>query len=169
VASGYLTQEFDALGIPFADRGPRTDEAIDAMREMWNSASPSFSGQFFSFSGIDAQPRPVRPTGVPIVIGGQSGPAYRRAISRGNGWYGFDVSVEAAGECLKGLEKARSRADRPSELGRLEISISPPFGTSSEDLRRYEDLGVDRLVPIGFIGDADAMIAGIEENVKILS
>lgn len=169
VASGYLTQEFDALGIPFEDRGPRTDEYIDIMREMWRAPSPAYQGRFLSFSGIDAQPRPVQAGGPPVVVGGQSGPAYRRAISRGNGWYGFDVGLDALKDCLTGLEAARGRVERPEELGELEISVTPPFGTSDDDLRRYQDLGVHRVVPIGFIGDTAAMIGGIEQTAKLLA
>jgi probable F420-dependent oxidoreductase len=167
VASGYLTQEFEALGIPFADRGPRTDEYIDAIRELWTSERPTFDGKFVSFAGIDAQPRPLQKPAPPIVIGGQSPPAYRRAIARGNGWYGFSLDLDGTKACLAGLAAARDRVERPAGLGKLEISITPPFGTSADDLRRYQDLGVDRLVPIGFVGDADAMVKGIEETAAV--
>jgi probable F420-dependent oxidoreductase len=167
VASGYLTQEFDALGIPFSDRGPRTDEYIDAIREMWGAEAPSFDGRFVSFSGIDAQPRPVQKPLPPIVIGGQSPPAYRRAISRGNAWYGFSLDIEGTKECLAGLEEARKRVERPAALGDLEISVTPPFGMGADDLRRYEDLGVDRLVPIGFVGGVDEMKRFIEDTAAV--
>jgi probable F420-dependent oxidoreductase len=167
VASGYLTQEFAALGIPFDDRGPRTDEYIDIIREMWTAEEPSFQGSFLSFSGIDAQPRPVQKPTPPIVIGGQSPPAYRRAIARGNAWYGFSLDLEGTKKCLAGLDQARKRVERPDALGELEISITPPFGTSDDDLRRYQDLGVHRLVPIGFVGDGDAMVRAIEATVEI--
>jgi probable F420-dependent oxidoreductase len=167
VASGYLTQEFEALGIPFADRGPRTDEYIDAIREMWTSEKPAMEGKFASFSGIDAQPRPVQKPAPPIVIGGQSPPAYRRAIRRGNEWYGFSLSLEETKACLDALDEARKRVDRPAELGELIVSITPPVGTSDDDLRRYEDLGVHRLVPIGFLGDTAQMVAQIEHNAGV--
>ena len=103
VASGYLVQEFEALGVPFRNRGPRTDEYIDAIRELWTSDEPSFSGEFVSFSGIDAQPRPVQKPTPPIVIGGQSLPAYRRALQRGNQWYGFALTPDATAKCLQEL------------------------------------------------------------------
>ncbi|TFH25289.1 MAG: LLM class F420-dependent oxidoreductase [Myxococcales bacterium] len=167
VASGYLTQEFEALGIPFGDRGPRTDEYIDAIREMWTSQQPSFDGKFVSFSGIDAQPRPVQKPAPPIVIGGQSPPAYRRAIKRGNEWYGFSLTPEDTKICLDGLAAARQRVGRPAGLGDLVVSVTPPFGTSADDLKRYEDLGVHRLVPIGFVGDTAAMVKSIEETAAI--
>jgi probable F420-dependent oxidoreductase len=167
VASGYLTKEFEALGIPFADRGPRTDEYIDAIREIWGARTPKFDGNFVSFSGIDAQPRPVRTPLPPIVIGGQSPPAYRRSISRGNGWYGFGLDLEGTKTCLDGLAEARKKVERPADLGELEITITPPPGMSSDDLRRYEELGVDRLVPIGFLGGLDDMKRLIEDTASI--
>jgi len=167
VASGYLTQEFAALGIPFADRGPRTDEYIDAIREVWTADKPAFGGKLVAFAGIDAQPRPVQKPTPPIVIGGQSPPAYRRAIARGNGWYGFSLDLQATKRCLDGLAAARERVERPAALGKLEVSVTPPFGASADDLRRYEELGVDRLVPIGFVGDADAMVRAIDETAAV--
>jgi probable F420-dependent oxidoreductase len=155
VGAGYLHQEFRALGIPFADRGARTDEAIDAMRALWTLAKPEFRGRFASFAGIDAQPRPVQRGGVPIVVGGSSPGALRRAVQRGNGWYGFAMDPAATERAVRGLEKARSEVARPAALGPLEISVTPPPGLDPEGVRRYADLGVDRLVLLGVAGDEE--------------
>ena len=85
VASGYLHQEFAALGVPFSGRGPRTDEYIDAIREMWTAEKPKFEGRYVKFAEVNAQPRPIQRPTPPFVIGGQSAPAYRRALERGHG------------------------------------------------------------------------------------
>ena len=69
--------------------------------------------------------------------------------------------------CLNELAEARKRVDRPAELGELIVSITPPVGTGDDDLRRYEDLGVHRLVPIGFLGDTAQMVAQIEHNAGV--
>jgi len=166
VGAGYLHQEFRALGVPFADRGARTDESIDAMRALWTMPRPAFHGRYVSFSGIDAQPRPVQRGGVPIVVGGTSPGALRRAVQRGNGWYGFAMDPGATEHALRGLEKARSEVSRPAALGPLEISVTPPPGLDADGVRRYAGLGVDRLVLLGLaaneerlkrlIGDAEA-------------
>jgi probable F420-dependent oxidoreductase len=85
IGAGYLEPEFRAVGANFADRGAVTDEYLDAMAALWHDEHPRFDGRFANFAGVDAYPRPVqRP--VPIVIGGHSAPAYRRAVARGHGW-----------------------------------------------------------------------------------
>lgn len=146
VAAGYLHQEFSALGAPFSDRGARTDEAIDVIRTLWTQEKPAFEGRFWSFSGIDAQPRPTQTPSPPIVIGGHSAAAHRRAVRRGDGWYGFALDVDATRDALEGLDHVLRETDRPDQLGELEVSITPPSTVTVDDVRRYEALGVDRLI-----------------------
>jgi len=163
-AAGYLHQEFAALGVPFADRGARTDEYLDAILALWTQEKPRFAGRFVSFDGIDAQPRPVQKPHPPLVVGGQSPPAYRRAVSRGHGWYGFHLDLEGTRACLAGLEKAAAEVARPAELGRLEISISPPPGLAADGARRYAELGVDRLVLLPAPAGEDGLLAFVAES-----
>jgi len=162
VGAGYLHQEFAALGVPFARRGERTDEYIDALRALWSQEKPAFAGRFAAFSGIDAQPRPVQRPGVPIVVGGTSPGALRRAVARGNGWYGFALDPAAAARCLEGLAKAAAELARPAELGRLEITITPPPGADAAAARRYAELGVDRLALLGMLPGERELLALIE-------
>ncbi len=146
VGAGYLRQEFEALGIPFEERGRRTDEFIEVLRELWSSDQPSFDGEFVSFSGIQARPRPARGDRLPIVGGGMSAVAYRRAVASCHGWYGFAMDLETTSESLEGIEAAEEIVDRPEWLGDLEITITPRETPTYEDLEAYESLGVDRLV-----------------------
>ena len=146
VAAGYLHQEFAALGAPFAERGARTNEAIDVMRALWTHDKPTFEGRFWSFSGIDARPRPVQKPCPPIIVGGHSAAAHRRAVKQGNGWYGFALDVDATAKALDGLAAAGRDCERPAELGDIETTVTPPPKVSSDDVKRYADLGVDRLV-----------------------
>ena len=116
------------------------------IRALWRLEKPSFDGRFWSFAGIDAQPRPVQQPCPPIVIGGHSPAAHRRAVERGNGWYGFALDTDGTAKALEGLAAAAEQADRSAELGELEISVTPPPRVTLEDVKRYSDLGVDRLV-----------------------
>ena len=109
-AAGYLHQEFAALGIPFDDRGARCDEYLEAMLELWDSESPTFAGETVRFSGIDAHPRPVQRPHPRLIVGGQSPPAFRRAVRRANGWYGFAMSPDAVATCINGLERRPPRS-----------------------------------------------------------
>jgi probable F420-dependent oxidoreductase len=168
VGAGYLHQEFRALGIPFEGRGRRTDESIDAMRALWNQEKPEFTGTHHAFAGVDARPRPIQPGGVPIVVGGTSPGALRRAVSRGNGWYGFALDPESTARSLEGLEKARTEVARPPELGALEISITPPPGVDAKGVERYAELGVDRLVLMALARSADDVTGFLAEAEREL-
>jgi probable F420-dependent oxidoreductase len=146
LGAGYLKAEFDALGARFEDRGARTDEYIEVVRALWTQAKPSFAGRTVSFSGIDAQPRPVQKPHPPIVVGGTSVHAFERALLRGNGWYGFARDLAATQGDVAGIAAARARVERPAALGALEISVTPPRAIDEAGARAYADLGVDRLI-----------------------
>lgn len=146
IGVGYVKGEFDALGIPFEERGPRASEHIEVLRTLWTSEKPAFSGRFTKFAGIQSRPFPVQKPHPPIHVGGMSAPALRRAVAQGNGWYGFFLDVANAGKMIEGLRETAKRVERPASLGKLEISVTPPGPVDSDTAKRYEDLGVDRLV-----------------------
>ena len=162
VGVGYLKPEFDALGVSFAEKGARTDEYIDAIRALWTQPAPRFKGRFVSFEGIDAQPRPVQKPAPPVIVGGMSAGALRRAVARGNGWYGFALDVDTTQRCVEALREAAKSVDRPAELGELEISVTPRVGLDRDTWRRYEDLGVDRVIPLSLAGSGDEVVAFVE-------
>ncbi|MGD9701741.1 MAG: TIGR03619 family F420-dependent LLM class oxidoreductase [Acidimicrobiia bacterium] len=148
IGVGYLEPEMSAVGVPMAQRGERTDDYLAAMRALWRDPGPvAHDGPFVSFSGVDAHPRPTRPGGPPIVIGGRTPPAHRRAVAVGHGWYGFFLTPAQAAAQVQSLRRAAGVIDRPAELGALEISITPPPGPISAELAdEYRDAGVDRLI-----------------------
>ncbi len=160
--AGYLKPEFDAVGAPYEGRGARTDEYIEAMRALWTMDKPSYSGRFVSFSGVDAHPRPLQKPHPPIVIGGHTPPAYRRAVRRGNGWYGFALPPEVAATCLQGIAAVARECERPPALGPLEISVTPRAKPSADNMKRYEDLGVHRLVWTTSATSADDLLRLID-------
>lgn len=146
VGVGYVKQEFDVIGVPYEERGARVTEHIEAIRALWTQDTPEFQGEFTKISGVQSNPRPVQRPHPPIVIGGMSPPAYRRAVSQGNGWYGFFQDLDATAVALEGLEAAAKRSERPGCLGELEISITPPGPMDLDTVKRYADLGVSRLI-----------------------
>ena len=146
VGVGYVPREFEVIGVPYAERGRRVSEHIEAIRALWTQEKPEFNGHFTQISGIQQKPMPVQHPHPPIIIGGMSPPAYRRAVRQGNGWYGFAQTVEATAASVQGLEAAAAVESRPPELGALEITVTPPPGAPSiDEVKRYEDLGVSRL------------------------
>ena len=163
-AAGYLEPEFRALGAPFEERGARTDEYLDAIVALWTQGRPAFAGETVSFSGIDAHPRPVQKPHPPIVIGGHTPPAFRRAVARGNGWYGFLHDLASTRRCLAGIAAAQDRVERPAQLGELEVTVTPPPGLDADGAARYRDLGVHRLVLLPTERSPDGLRRFVEES-----
>jgi probable F420-dependent oxidoreductase len=158
LGAGYLKAEFDAIGAPFDDRGERTNEAIEVIRTLWTEESPRFAGRFWSFDGIQCRPMPVQQPHPPIVVGGHSPPAFRRAVSQGDAWYGFALDLDATRRCVAGLSAAASVRERPAASGRLEINVTPSLALDRDVVKRFEDQGVDRLVPMAMGGSADSLV-----------
>ncbi|HET6834685.1 MAG TPA: LLM class F420-dependent oxidoreductase [Acidimicrobiales bacterium] len=147
VGAGYLEPEFRALGANFAERGAVTDEYLDAVRALWYAEHPEYHGRFVDFAGVDAYPRPLqRP--IPLVVAGHSAPAYRRAVTRAHGWYGYWLTPDDVVTSLAGLRAAADRVERPPELGDLEISVTPRGRLTPERAAAFAELGVHRLVPL---------------------
>lgn len=87
VGAGWMKEEIEALGAPYAERGKVTDEYIAAFRELWTNPRPQMKGRYVEFSNILFEPKPCSKPNPPIWIGGESEPAMRRAIRLGDGWY----------------------------------------------------------------------------------
>ena len=115
VGAGYLEPEMLAIGSPLSERGARTDEHLDVLRALWTDPAPvSFHGRFTDFTAMDAHPRPVQVGGPPIVVGGRSAAAHRRAARRAQGWLGFMLTPEATAEQVAGLRRAAGRGRPPA-------------------------------------------------------
>ena len=168
LGTGYIPQEFAACGIPFAERGERTDEGIAVLRDLWTSPKPRFEGRFYRYANVDAHPRPVQRPHPPIVVGGMSAPAHRRAVASGNGWYGFGLDPGATERSLASLRTAAEQVERRESLGPLEISITPPTELDRETLDQYSALGVHRLVLRSTGTDGDAIVDFVERTARMI-
>ncbi len=144
---GWCEPEMRASGASFSERGRVADDYLAAMRAVWTQAKPAHHGKYVSFDGVQAMPRPVQ-TPIPIVVGGRTPPAYRRAVTQGHGWYGFGMDVEETRKSVAALAEAGRKSERPAALGKLEISITPPgFDIPDKALQdAYAAVGVDRLI-----------------------
>src|SRR5207247_9000687 len=79
IGVGWREEEFDALGIPFAERAARTRESVAAIRSLWKETPEAFAGKFFRWGPLESNPKPVQKPGVSIVVGGHGEWAARRA------------------------------------------------------------------------------------------
>ncbi len=142
IGVGWLKEEFDALGVPWERRGARTDEYIEVLRALWREDEASFSGEHVTLDRARCSPRPVDPIGVPIVVGGHTEAAARRAGRLGDGFYPA-APPERVAELLPVMRRAAEEAGRDPAT----IEITSGAGPADLDtVGRYADLGVERVV-----------------------
>lgn len=162
VGVGMLREENDALGSDFTTRGAYADESIEVMRDLWTSEDPAYSGRFFDYGGFKFSPKPVQSPGVPILIGGMSRAAMRRAARLGDAWHPNGGSVEEIGERFETVRTMCAEFGRdPNEVtlvvrGELDVldtqsdnPSTPMIGTPDQLLRTiegYESIGVSEIV-----------------------
>lgn len=103
VGVGSLKEEFDLIGAPFEDRGPRGDDALRALRASLSDNEPAYDGEFYSFGGLTVDPCALQ-SHLPIWVGGRTKRSLRRAITLADGWCPFGISVATAGEWLRSRE-----------------------------------------------------------------
>jgi alkanesulfonate monooxygenase SsuD/methylene tetrahydromethanopterin reductase-like flavin-dependent oxidoreductase (luciferase family) len=151
-----------------------TDDYLAAMRAIWSQAQPAYRGRFVAFDRVQAHPQPVQRPGPPIVIGGHTPAAFRRAVEQGHGWYGFALDQDGVRRCLDGLRDAATRHERPAALGPLEISVTPRPTRGGEAMDRatadrLAALGVHRLIlmPPRSL-DADGLARFVEKTAREL-
>jgi probable F420-dependent oxidoreductase len=152
VGVGWLEEEFDAIGVPFADRGARTDDHVHALRALWEQDAATYHGEFVDFEKAKMYPKPVSGT-VPIVIGGHTKPAARRAGRLGDGFFPARTSPEELAGLLEEMQRSAKDAGRDPEA----IEVTAGGVMDLDGVKRFGDLGVDRVVlpPLGF--DAETL------------
>jgi probable F420-dependent oxidoreductase len=146
VGIGWLAEEFAAAGVDFASRGARTREYIRALRALWTEAEPSLHGRFVDFDAVRFEPKPVQRPHPPIVLGGESAAALRRAAALGDGWYGVGHTPETARGQVERLRASLAEAGRGA--AGFEITVSHRGELTPDDLARYAEIGVHRAVSL---------------------
>ena len=172
VGVGVIEEELEAMGSPYAERGAITDESIQVMKELWTQQDPSFQGRFHSFSGMKFSPKPAQKPHVPLIIGGSSRAAIRRAARLGNGWHPSALPLEEFSQKIQYLGERTKTSGRTSD--EIPISVSAAMrgreghalGTDPEEIlqkaRSYEELGVQRMVISSNTRDPDQMLPDME-------
>jgi probable F420-dependent oxidoreductase len=164
VGIGWSAEEFAALGIPFERRAQRTCEYVDVMRKLWSEEKTSFSGEFVNFKDARSFPKPARPGGVPIIFGGESGPALRRVARYGNGWFSVKLTPAQLAEKLARLQVLLKEHGRGLEA--IELIVSPyQAEVTRDDLRRYHELGVSEIIPFVRLPTDEAQIPAHLEQI----
>ena len=157
VGVGAIESEMEALGTPFRQRGAFTDEAIAVMRALWTQELPSFAGRYSRFAGMPFSPKPLQ-TSIPVVVGGVSRAAIRRAARVGDGWQPLGFSPEALAQGMATLREEARACGRDASA--IPVSIAMTLGTGArgrhalgskpaevlQNARAFAEAGVDTLV-----------------------
>jgi probable F420-dependent oxidoreductase len=142
IGIGWLREEFEALGIPWEHRAKRTREYIEAMRCLW-SEQHNYKGEFVKFSGALSYPKPIKRNRLPILVGGQTEAALKRAAAYGDGWCGFNLNPEETAQMVKRIKELLKEHGREREP--FEYSMSPVHTATADDIKGYRDAGIDEL------------------------
>lgn len=156
IGVGWMREEFEAIGASFDDRGARTDEYVAAMRELWSADCPTFHGEFVNFDNTYCRPQPVGGS-VPIIIGGDSRIAARRAGRLGDGYF------PARGAPVELFDLVRKTAESHGrDPDAIEFTAALPDDLG--DIARLASLGVSRLVvPVSNVTGLDTVISSPDD------
>jgi probable F420-dependent oxidoreductase len=156
VGASWLAEEWAATGLDFTSRGRRVDEAIDVCRKLWTEEQIEHHGEFFDFEPVMFEPKPIQ-SRIPIHVGGDSAAALRRSALRGDGWIPMNHTLDQLGQSLKTIAGIRARAGIDDTV---ELTMGLPV-QSHDDLERYEELGVGRVLVRPWTSSREA-----EESLK---
>lgn len=166
-AVGWLEGEFAALGIPFRERGSRTDEALELIRSVWANEYPEVRTARHRVEGVKASPLPLQRPRPPILIGGSSEGAFRRVARFGDGWHATATDHEAFRQGRDAVARFWTEAGREGtplwtlrvpllvegvhrpavdmNLLRSRYAVRGPLTRVVEELRGFQALGVSHV------------------------
>ncbi len=139
IGASWLEAEWDAVGLDFAKRGARVDEAISVCQRLWTDPVIEHHGEYFDFGPVMFEPKPIQSPWPPMHIGGDGAAALRRAALFGDGWIPMNHAVEQIPRDAARIAELREQAGRP---GLVEITMGVP--ADLEALRNASELGVGR-------------------------
>ena len=159
IGVGWMREEAEAVGTRFEDRGARTDEYIAVLRELWREPVATYHGASVSFDRVKCLPKPAQVGGIPILVGGHSPAAARRAGRLGDGFFPLGVGVDELPALLEIMAKAARDAGRDPSA--IELTTNAP--RDQETASRLVDLGVTRFV---FSAHAQFEVRQVSEFVE---
>jgi probable F420-dependent oxidoreductase len=153
IGVGWMKEEIELLGGTWEHRGPRTDEAVDIMQQLWKSEGPvAYNGKYMSFDPIRFDPKPI-PGTIDIWVGGHTEIALKRTAKYATGWFPVELTPE---EIERGYNRIQELQQRFGRTDRIELACTRRFRLSGDDIsetirlvKAYEKLGMDHLVVMG--------------------
>lgn len=157
VGIGWLREEYEALGVPWERRGARADEYLGAMQALWSDQPATYTGETVSFRDVHLNPSPLHDAGVPLLIGGHSKAAARRAGRFGAGLFPLGVEMERLAHLRTVMQETAVACGRDPDA--LSLTVSAP--RNAEELEQLRTLGVERVV-MSVSTDADRAAKRVE-------
>ena len=182
VGVGWLEAEFETLGVPYAQRGPMTDEFLEIFKVLWTQPYPEFHGRFYNIEGIQFYPKPVQKPHIPIWVGGHTGRALRRTAKYGDCWHTTRQTPEFVADHIPRLRRYVDQADRDPDSISVSLKRSLHFtdmgmeeggsvrtggamiATTQEvidDVYYCRELGIDQLT-------YDFRVDGVERGIQVM-
>ncbi len=143
IGASWLAEEWDAIGLDFHTRGRRVDEALAVCKQLWTDPEIEHHGEFFDFDAVAFEPKPVQKPWPPILVGGESPAALRRAARACDGWIGMGHTFETAAPQIAALRRQLAENDRTEDDFQFCLGATV---TSADDVERWEELGVTRII-----------------------
>lgn len=160
---GWMRDEFDALGIPFSERGRRTDEYLEVMKLLWSGSAETYNGAYVQFGGGSLNPLPVQRPHPPVLIGGESAPALRRIAKYGDGFYINWKSADEFDAILHQLdanmaENGKSAKNLYMQMGVTDLSI---LSQSRRQIPAYAAMGLNEII-------LNPKCASVDEGIEVM-
>ncbi len=155
IGVGWLQEEFEALGVPWERRGKRNDEYVEVLRTIWSGSHVEFHGEFVDFEPLTSTPQPPQGSAIPILVGGDTPVAMRRAARLADGYFPGESDAGRLGELIATLRSACEAIDRDPDS----VEINAMFGQHMRDpaagLEKLRELGVGRVMVPAFVFAGD--------------
>jgi probable F420-dependent oxidoreductase len=140
---GWMAEEFAIAGQTFEDRGGRAAEIAAILRALWSPGSAAHTGRHYRFPAVHFEPKPPQGERLPILFGGESDVALRRAARHGDGWIGMRHTPESAAARVRELAGLRARFGRAEAP--FEVTVGVPSTIDEAAVTAYAEAGVDRI------------------------
>ena len=155
IGGGWNAEEMENHGMPFGRRWKILRERIEAMKAIWTQEEASYEGEFVKFERIISHPKPVQQPHPPILFGGATPQGRQRVVNYCDGWIPIDVLLEDLPEAIADLRRRAEAVGRNPNA--ISISVFAFEAFTVDQLKRYQDMGVARVVLVSPRRLADAL------------
>lgn len=165
IGVGWLREEFEALGRPFAHRGARAREYVQVMQTLWQDEVCTFAGDYFTLGPCHQSPKPVQQPHPPLFFGGESAAALKRVAEMGQGWFAAGIAPEALPAACRRLEEMLAAHGRRRD--EIAIYVGPPDGKADRAMaERYRDAGAVQVI-LGLAGrNLDRLLRRLDDYAE---